>query len=336
MPTPSWWVKTTELTTDRGGVGRNALGPLEATRKFRVIVRDKRVAQLLVCGAPGIPYLWSHYTSYDGGEFFTLLPCIRIEAVQEDHGEGEFFSWIVTCLYSNDLGNVDAFPAGTNNPDDPNSPQNNPEFEPPEIEWGGETMARALPVDLDGVPYTNSALKPFKPAPQIEYGYRTLTYSRNELFHSIVQAQEYSYALNDDVFFGYPRGQVQCMPPTARAVFKVRYYYRVTYKFRFFPTFPKVRVRKMKFPAVFPAETIDWQPHILDAGQMMKIPHPLIPATFLQMPIKRGLQNVSEDVPLNGQGLPQAPDVGGTTITPTFIKFQSYPYRTFAALMIRA
>src|SRR5688500_6902336 len=105
MPPPVWWIRTNELSTGRGGVGRNALGPLEAVRTFQVLVKPqyKGISQFVVAGAPGIPYLWSPYVSFEGGEFLSILPLIRIEAVQEDNDEGETLVWVVTCTYSNDL-----------------------------------------------------------------------------------------------------------------------------------------------------------------------------------------------------------------------------------------
>jgi hypothetical protein len=341
MPPPVWWVRTTELSTGRVGTARNALGPRDYSRRFRVIVNDRRVGPVEVSGAPGIPYLWSPYTSYLGGEGDPQCPCVSLPAEQEDHGEGEFFSWIVTAIYSTDLGMTQPQGPGSNNPTDPNSPQNNPELDYPEIEWTGETMQRAFPVDLDGRPYTNSARVPFKPAISVERGFRVFVYTRNELFFDTLRAERYTYALNEDNFMGAAPGMVQCLQPNARAVFgRGRPHWRVTYKFRFFPTLPQVRITDTLFNGVL-LDTITWQPHVLDAGRTQMLPHPLPPRAAagwkVQVPIMDGMQRVTEDKPLNGQGLKADTQTvaGVTAFTPTYIKFKSYPLLPFADLMIR-
>lgn len=337
MAPPIWWLKTTELSTGRGGVGRNALGPLEAVRLFRVLVKpeySRQVSQFLVAGAPGIPYLWSPYVSFEGGEFLSILPLVRIEAAQEDNGEGETIAWLVTCTYTNDLGPIQPQTPGPNDPGSPNSSQNNPEQEPPEIEWGGETMQRAFPTDLNGSPYVNSAKAAFQPAPTIEIGFRTLTYTRNELNLKVEEHKQYSYALNSDEFFGYPAGRVQCYPPVARGVYRSRFYYRVTYKFRFFPELPVIRVKVAgdnNNPVVMARP--DWQPHILDVGTV-KLVEKQAGGGFLQTALRAGMGNVTQELPLDGNG--KRAEIGANgAFTPLFLKFNSYPSKPFAVLMIR-
>lgn len=288
-------VSVKELFAGRSGTPFEASSMhREYLRKFRVMVNSNKVGPVTVGFANGIPAPYSPYATEEESDLLALCTSIKAEQEHED----DWQSWIVDCQYSTQMPEG----GGQGNllsPDSASGEQNNPELEPPDIEWDWEVEQRALSKDLDGNPIVNSATQPFTPAVTFEVGHAILTYSRNELSFSRDKASKFSYVTNSDVFLGADPGTVLCYPPRGKRVFRGKAaYWRVTYKFRFGRQLDNGRL-----------ETV--QPRLLDQGlcrlmnakEKAAVPGVLLPVALKEpVPIlKRGLP-ITQPVMLDGNG----------------------------------
>lgn len=312
-----------ELFSGRSGTPFDPSGKREYIRRFRVRVFTKYIGSLGVCYCPGLPYAFSPYNSGGGLEYDLAALMVSIQSEQES--EDDWASWIITCKYSTELPAGGKFDYGNPGSDgsggDGENVANNPEFEPPEIDWDFETDTKVVTRDLDGKPIVNSAGQPFDPPLSFDQAYAVLTFTRNQVFFNRQMATDFSFAVNKTTFLGAPPGAAQCMPPRAKRVFKGSIsYWRVTWRVRF--SRPDT-VTVLGVPVV---DLATWQPRILDIGTMQKVLFDSV-----QVPIWRGGQPVPGPIMLDGDGHPAPLNEDGT-ITPTYLDFRIFVEQEFAEL----
>lgn len=331
----------------RSGMPFRSDGSRDFVRKFIVKVFNTSLGADAICQAPGLPLPFSPYVCEDGAEFDLAAVMVEISAVPADPASRKV--WIVTCNYSTRVpeGGVPEFTrmgsifTGT---------QNNPDLEPPEIDWDFEVVQRAPIRDLDGEAYVTSANQPFIPAPQFEAARNVLVYTRNELDFSRAYASQYNFALNSDTFLGAAPGTAQCLPIRAKRMHRGRLaYWRVTCRIRFGLAKYKESTNKVQgssnsgllsatggLGALAPeppaTELESFQPEILDAGTL-EIQKTLgIPWYKHPVPIWRHGVQVSAPVLLDGAGSVSLPDADGK-IKPHYRKFRQFQSQPFARLI---
>ena len=148
----------------------------EYTKTFRVRVLDPRAGVETVCRCPGIPAPYTPYFSAGNYEYDLSAVVVGISAKKEV--DSDWQNWLVTVKYSTELGNVKSdfgFPSKKD------GSANNPELEPPVLDWDFEVVKEALPMDLDGRPFMNSAGDLYDPPPQVDVARAVLNYQRNQL-----------------------------------------------------------------------------------------------------------------------------------------------------------
>lgn len=201
----------------------------EYTKTFRVRVLDPRVGSETVCRCPGIPGPYTPYFSAGNYEYDLSALVVNLSAKKEN--DGDWQNWLVTVKYSSDLGSVKSdfgFPSKKD------GSANNPELEPPVLDWDFEVVKEALPTDLNGRPFINSAGDLYDPPPQVDIARPVLNYQRNQLSFDQVKASQFAFALNSKMFLGQYPLTAQCYPP--KATMKQLgglIYWRVNYKIRF-------------------------------------------------------------------------------------------------------
>ena len=200
----------------------------EYTKTFRVRVLDPRVGPETVCRAPGIPAPYTPYFSAGNYEYDLSAVVAGISAKKEN--EGDWQNWLVTVKYSTEISNKADF----GYPSSKDKASNNPELEPPILDWDFEVTKEALPVDLNSRPFINSAGDLYNPPPLIDIARPVLNLQRNQLNFNAVAAQQYAFALNSKMFLGQYPYTAQCYPPKAtQKQLGGLIYWRVHYKIRF-------------------------------------------------------------------------------------------------------
>ena len=362
--TPDQWDKilmqpVREIPFEREGTGFDAQSySRDAIKKFLVMLKDEQTLQGIlsvrrltssqVCFAKGVPRPYSFFISDDGRVYDTDMWCWRIHAMQPDKDDWQ--RWIVTCNYSNAIGDKRATFGDVQSGQGSN---NRPDLEPPTIDWDFEVVQKARARDLDGKAFLNSARQPFTPTPTFEEAYPILTFTRNEMDFNRARASEYAFAVNEDVFLGAHPGQAQCLPPKATQMSKGKIlYWKVTWRIRFLEGYDVLF--NIPIPEYGPIVPIlrpkDWQPEFLDAGLMelqptidkqMTIPVPgaggaHVPIPIVKpVPIHRGMGRVSQPYCLDGKGRAQEPNKYTGEIYPVWLKFRVYQKKRFADLMLQ-
>lgn len=313
----------------------NADGSRDYTYNYMVRVRLP-VTEVEACAAPGIPLPFSIHPK----DLAAL--CVQHSAKKQDNEDWGI--WVVTVRFSTRL--PPGGPPSTggqgefNGPDQSKGGQNNPEWEPPEIEWDSDTITRPMPNGKDlgdeplGQPpkaFLNAAGQPFTPPPVFEFMVPVLAITRNELGFNHKTAAQYGFAVNKDEFLGYPPKTVQCMPPKAKRAYRGNIaYWRVSYRLRFGIMGDN-------------GKPIPWEPvEILNQGLMELKKFPLVAVPKL-VPITVAGRPISQPVllDLDGKKLELVkkvvPGVGGPVdkfvMEPTFIKFRIRPALSFEDLI---
>lgn len=282
MPITLYHQELHKLIDDREGMPFSVRGVREYTKRFRVVMTNRTADSLIVCSCPGLPIPYSSYYDFtDIGDLVYDLFALMVEMRAEQDQDDEYL-WIVTCKYSTEMpeGGKPAFPGypTTVGGKTAGGAANNPELEPPDINWDFEEATETVLEDLDGQPYTNSANQPFLNAPPVLDGRPVLTYTRNELYYSAAKASEWGYTVNSLPFLGFPINTVLCMPPTARMAWRgPLVYWRVTYKFKVGRKYYSASGNSVYYR--------QWQPRILDAGTCRLDSNPASPTFGQPMPI---------------------------------------------------
>lgn len=351
LPNNPFFISVDELPYGREGVPFSADSSREYTRRYRVRVRNQFMSAWSVARAPLLPIPFAPYLDETATERDLFCLLIRRRAVQENGDDWE--SWIVEDNYSTKLPERGPFDAGQ--PGD----QNNPADEPPEIEWDQEIVHQVPYVDLNGVPYLNSAGMAFTPAPVQSKAYPILHFSFNTLRFDVDMASDYAYALNEDTFLGRTKGLVQCLPIKAKLTWRGQMsHWKVHVQFRFYATTPlPADPTKGPVPKVIGIGSIlgqnnmsTFQPLLLDQG-LMQYSFDDVGGTYnldsngnpFVVPImgKAGVA-ISQPVCLDGSGRkakparyipsPLVPGLQVPVIDPVFIQFKQFPYKRFADL----
>ena len=220
----------------KSGTPFNAFGPRTYTRVFTVEMDHQNWGVLEVSLAPGLPTAFSPYANvytgfWDGLALLTTATCDRVT----DHDR----VWEVTCNYTTEIprGGIPAsvgLPVGNKPGQQGGGSENNPDMEPPEVEFEFEEVNVPAKRDLQGKAFVNSAWESFTPTPTIPYQRPIYTMTRNELFFNIELAGLVAGTTNDAEFNGYPKDSVLCMAPKAKVMYKGGFrYVRTTYRFKF-------------------------------------------------------------------------------------------------------
>lgn len=319
------WV--TELFDGRQGGIRDGL-QRRYTRRFQVMTDDKRVGPKEVIFAPGIPLLYSSYVSFDANEIDFFGICRDVDAIQDPD---DWQLWHVTCEYdtqsSSEFGGNAGQPGSIGQPGagGGSGASGDPSQEPPTIDWGFEIRDVAFTKDLSGLgaiaganlvqapaaivmeglfgrAVLNSARQPFDPPPTREWGFPTLTYSRNELTYDPIHAADFSLAMNSEEFMGRPKFTVLSRPITSSQKHIGAYkYYRVRYELWFLLETNK-----------------DWMAEFLDAGF-----NELIDGVHRRITDKRGHPVAEVSLLKDGLKLTEA-QLANPAIGPQFLRFQQY------------
>lgn len=241
-----------------------ATGDRNYVQEWLVQVKTSAIDSLAVLDCPGLPRAGAFYASDTAFDLLSLA----IKFSSKRLTDADWGQWLVTVNYSTKLP-----PGGF--PNSPGGPQgdganNNPELEPPDIEYDYEVGQEAPQSDLDKKAYLNSAKLPFSPPPKFPAGYPILMISRNELGFNTQRANQYAFALNSDIFMGYRPETVMCYPPKAKLVFKgPLQYWRVTYRLKFAAIVTDKTDKDYAENAQGqPIGLRNFQPHILDQGSM--------------------------------------------------------------------
>lgn len=275
----------------REGTPFNASGERTYTAQFQVEALRPDVVEIAVCACPGNPLPYSPHPS----DLAAL--CVSLKARLKVKTDWKW--WIVTATWSTKMPDGGPVTDGTSadRPDEQQARQNNPEMEPPDIEWDFETASRAPAADLDLNPFVNSAKQPYTPAVTFEYADAVLSITRNENDYNRATAAAYSFAVNKFKFLDAAPGCVQCLPPKAKLQYKGSIsYYRVSYRLRFGEMLDDGTLRP-------------WDPaQILDAGLMQLALVPGSKDKWAITPILGpGGQAISQPVCLDGKGRQSKP-----------------------------
>lgn len=202
----------------------SATGERSYVQRYRVIVKHKEVDQLSVCRCPGLPVIGSFYITPTSFDLLAILS--EVSAAPEN--DDDWQNWIVTVRYST-VPPPGGFPIINQQP----GTQDNPENDPPDIEWDAEVVQHSPRYDLDGWLYKNMAGQLYKDA-SFPTGVSVLSITRNELQFNVPKAILYNFAVNSDMFLGFPPGTAQCQPPKAKVMFRGTFrYVRVSYRIHF-------------------------------------------------------------------------------------------------------
>lgn len=329
------FLKPAEELMDGEGTPMDVTGLREYTVRYLLIALTPDVNEIDCCLAEGVPRLYAPHTTvsrYKFGDPLSLM--IKSSAKRRD--ENDWQVWIVTCLFSTRNPNNTEIPTDQSNNPDPRSStgsQNNPENELPEYGWRGEDENLAIPVDLDGRFFGNSATEPLKPAPIIPVTYPIFVIQRNDLVMNRDIISDYNKALNTDVFMGAPPGYAMMLLIESDIKYKGPYqYWRSTYRIKFHWSLQKgnnqnvVNFWKNLKIRIGDAFDSPFQPLVPDMGMSelkdvngVKRPVPIMPTPGVP-------------VMLDGAGLRATVDPDKGRIIPTMVPFKIYQKRPFADL----
>jgi len=339
LPNNARYFSVDEMPYGRSGEW-NLDGSRDHTRVFKVVVRSKTMTDIDAMSAPLLPRLGAPWTSPTGDLVDMLARLVKYSATQES--DDDWQNWTVTAHYSTNLPVPTGL--GVPTPGTLNAPQggkggsaNNPEEEPIEIELDWETEKLAMPHDLDGKPYWNTARQPFNPPPLTEVHHPVLVLTRNELFWSMKTATQFAGSVNSKNFLGNKPGQVKCFPPKVKLANRGGLlYWRVTYRLAFFNVYDDLNI---------PDSEKTWQLRLLNQGlcerKLVKIP--LVGGGFVEkkmpIPIFRHGHPISQPVCLGEDGLElrfdDEDDLERAAVKPHYIQFRNHKTYDFNKLLER-
>jgi hypothetical protein len=300
---PSIYGSVREIDPGRKGSAKSDMERVY-TRRFRVVMNVQSPGPVLLRAAPGIPILNSFYLR-DGSEW-DFLSLLREHQVEKENAD-DWQAWIVTCLYSTRV------PTGGPNSGNPDQPQT----DPPDIEWDYDIVQYALEKDLNNKAFLNSANMPLTPSPTFPIAHPTLNITRNELNFDINRAKRYAFATNSDTFLGQDKGTCLCFPPKAKMGWRGSFgYWKVSYKIALAATLPDGSLKSFA-PQFVDQGTMEWDE---DAQK----PVPIMP---------RG-QKLTSPVLLDGKGHQQEVGEDGKTIPPFWLKFTIHRSVSFTSLLV--
>ena len=101
----------------------------------------------------------------------------------------------------------------------------------PDPSWDEVPLDIVTPVDLKGKKFVDTAGIPFDPPPTIPQSNQMLTILRNEIGFSPTDARFYGNTVNDGDWFGFPKGSVKLLMPTATGIWEAgQLYWQVVYR----------------------------------------------------------------------------------------------------------
>lgn len=207
----------------------------------------------------------------------------------------------------------------------------------PEVHWSAAKYQVGYPMDLNGIPFINTAGDPLEDPPQTEESRQVLNFVRNEAQYVEAWAQKYRDSVNSDVFLGYQPNQVKCRDIQGKRIFSTdySYYWEVSYEFEFrigSPTTPTTDVGDVDTigETTFNPSTITtgWYELVLNQG-LRALTTPNDTTTIHQVTIDGSL--VTSPVPLQADGTYQKLT---SKIDPYYLQFVLYPAQPFAFLNI--
>lgn len=240
----------------------------EYTRQWYIRSDDKLESALTVIR--GMPVRHGQIYSVSGVEDAGSFVRRRSAVCRDDNG----LEWIATAEYG---------------PYDPNLNPRNPTERRLKVNWIADQVEQIADVDKDGLAIANSAGDVPEPALTEEKSRPILQIVRCQRTFNARLVQEYSDAINSDVWMGADPFTVRCKPIVGTLTWDADEgdYWEVTYQF------------------AYKAE--GWVRKWVDAGKRQLV---TISGTTYLTPILKGGVPVSDPVPLDGKG--KALAVGGT------------------------
>lgn len=293
------YISCGEMEDSNSGTPVSMDGITEYTKNFLIVIDDKSLAHsAAICAHPELPKKGAFYRTPLNNYFdeFALMDKSSAQVLNKD----DWSKWIATLHYTSRM------PSGGPRKQ---QGQNNPEQDPPSVHWETEVIQKAMPFDLNGRPFNNSATTAYKPAPTMELARPVLVFTRNELTFGPFKIDYWALRFNNRVFMGRPIGTCRCEPPTGEMVFHGNLrYWRVTYRIKLGAVFKmtqKIQIRSKVGNAVTIAQeeylyermdVID----LLDEGYMeLGVGGPW---DGKPVNIKRNGSNITAAVPLDGLG----------------------------------
>jgi hypothetical protein len=191
------------VATERAG----SPGPLtqrkdgfSISRTFTVETSSRADGPIAVDQAVGLPQIGNFYQT--GTESHAYLFCTR-RSIRRLSDKSRF--WVVECEYES--------PSMSERERQAPNEGGNPVFDLPIIRVGSHSEMRDVVKDRDGNPIVNSADDPFKPHPQREVFFPTLTIQRNEPISTPLGQTQLAYLgkTNSDTFWGLGEDQWRCV-----------------------------------------------------------------------------------------------------------------------------
>lgn len=308
-----------ELYTRSGTAFDGMNNVRQYTRQFRVMTNQIDLYPVEVCQHPALPQPWEPLRNSRG---FTRDPYARMikSSADREHGSGqqEWKPWIVTCEYSTAMPEGGPTTRFWGWPNNPYGCQSDPALIPPVWYWEEEVVQYALPRDLDGRAFLNSANAPISPAPTFPVSFPVLVIIKNEYKWDRYKVDRFSGAVNSKTYMNMPPGSIQLVnsPKPITMWWGGLKFYRVTYKMRF------------KSTQLFLADDRTFQARFMDAGfhRKAKISLAGIPITNLPTPLLRINSQTSTPILLDLQGQPKKPETTGSNvgrILPEYVQFRT-------------
>ncbi len=206
----------------------------------------------------------------------------------------------------------------------------------PEVHWSSAKFEVSNVLDINGIPFINTAGDPLENPPKTEETRQVLLFTRNESDYQEQWAQQFRDSVNGTVFLGYQPNQVKCKDIQGKRIYSTDYgyYWQVSYEFEF-----RIGYTTMVTAAEGDVDTIGegffnpsttttgWYAVVLNAGLRQ-----LVGGTGSPKQITIDGSLVTAPVPLQQNGAYVPLTTAGTD--PFYLQFVLYPAQDFSLLNI--
>lgn len=188
---------------------------------YDVIVDSMTTPESEVLAAPGLPQQWDEHPSDS-----TVIVMQR----SARRSRGDALVWRVQIQYSEPRG-------------DPLTVSQSPLLRPVQFAYDFMEFQEVMSEDADGTAVLNSAGVPFDPPVMQDKAHLVVRVSRNEATYNVALKTLYSFAVNDDTFWGVPANTLLCRPIRATWQREQGYsYWAVNYEIVYNPDTWSVRL----------------------------------------------------------------------------------------------
>lgn len=196
-------------------------GVRKYTRTFQVTTSSPLVTSSEIIEAPELPVMFEPYGVFTDEDAPVRDDQALVNEIVAREDPDNPFNWEVDVNYSSDCT-------------DPGQGEEGPIGREPLYKWTNETVKEALERDLDNKWILNAAGMAFDPPPEADIAHRVLTITRNERTFDPVYLDRFSFATNQNTFFGYPAGQARMEPIEVEESFEgAEQFWKVIYVIKF-------------------------------------------------------------------------------------------------------